>query len=437
MTTINTRVMTGFMELLPQDQICFNHMLDTIRKSYEQFGFIPLDTPVIERAEVLFTKAGQETEKQIYRIDKGETPQALRFDLTVPLARYVSHHFNDLTFPFKRYHIGKVYRGERPQKGRYREFYQCDIDIIGNESLGLVNDAEVVSVINTTFKKLALGDFTIRINNRKILSGFFAHAGLSEKITDILRIIDKLEKIGKEKVIEELQALGITTPQAHHIIDFASLKGAAETVIPSLRMMNIQNDLFLLGLSELEQVVQHLQELGVQPHNFCIDLSIARGLDYYTGTVFETMLNALPHIGSVCSGGRYDNLAESFSNKKLPGVGISIGLTRLFSQLKEHNMLPHSTPTIAEVLIIPLTQTVAYALDTATTLRNHGHNVQVYLEQAKPKKKIEYAHKLGIPFVIFIGDDEIAAQTYTIKNMHTGEQTTLKKEQLTPFFTKN
>ncbi len=430
MTKINTQVMSGFMELLPADQLLFNKMLDTIKTTYERFGFIPLDTPVIERAEVLFTKAGEETEKQIYRIDKGETPQALRFDLTVPLARYVSEHMNELAFPFRRYHIGKVYRGERAQKGRYREFYQCDIDIIGNEHLHLINDAEILSVINATFTALNVGDFTIRINNRKILNGFFAGLGVGEQMTPILRIIDKLEKIGRDKVIAELEIAGITGPIIEKILTLVALRGTSTSVIATLNNLAISNDLFTLGVQEMTAVTKHLEELGVPTSNYELDLSIARGLDYYTGTVYETMLNALPQIGSVCSGGRYDNLAESFSNKKLPGVGISIGLTRLFSQLKEHALISSNTSTPTKVMVIPLIETLTIPLEIATKLRTAGINTEVYLETGKMKKKLDYANKLGIAFVILVGEDEIKADKYTVKDMKTGEQKTVGRDTL-------
>lgn len=430
MTKINTQVMSGFMELLPTDQLLFNSMLETIRTSYERFGFIPLDTPIIERAEVLFAKAGEETEKQIYRIDKGDTPQALRFDLTVPLARYVSEHMNELTFPFRRYHIGKVYRGERAQKGRYREFYQCDIDIIGNEQLNLINDAEILSVINTTFTALNIGKFTIRINNRKILNGFFAGLGAEEQMTTILRSIDKLEKVGRDKVSAELTAAGLTTQTIEKIFTLVALRGAPATVLPALAALGITHDTFNLGLQELTLVTKHLEQLEIPTNNYELDLSIARGLDYYTGTVYETTLNNLPQIGSVCSGGRYDNLAESFCNKKLPGVGISIGLTRLFSQLREHNIITPGTGTTTKVLVVPLIDNLTIPLAIATQLRTAGINTEVYLEEAKMKKKLDYANKLGISHVILIGEDEIKVDKYTVKDMKTGQQVSIERNAL-------
>lgn len=430
MTKINTQVMSGFMELLPAEQILFNKMLDTIRTTYERFGFIPLDTPAIERAEVLATKAGEETEKQIYHIAKGDTPQALRFDLTVPLARYVSEHMNELTFPFRRYHIGKVYRGERAQKGRYREFYQCDIDIIGNEHLNLINDAEVLSVVNATFTALNIGSFTVRINNRKVLNGFFADLEAENKATTILRIIDKLEKIGPDKVIEELTNIGLNHTAIEKILKLVALQGSPEKVLAALKACGITNELFIQGVQELEAVTKYLHELGVPAQNYAIDLSIARGLDYYTGTVYETILNDLPHIGSVCGGGRYDNLAESLSNRKLPGVGISIGLTRLFSQLIQHQIVKPTISSPSKVLIVPLIDNLELPLSIATELRTAGINTEIYVEDAKMKKKLDYANKLEIKYVIFIGEDEIKTNTFTVKNMVTGEQCAMSKENL-------
>jgi histidyl-tRNA synthetase len=436
MFKINTQVMSGFMELLPDDQLLFNSMLDTIRTSYERFGFIPLDTPVIERAEVLFAKAGEETEKQIYRIDKGETPQALRFDLTVPLARYVSDHMNELTFPFRRYHIGKVYRGERAQKGRYREFYQCDIDIIGNEQLNLINDAEILSVINATFTALNIGTFTIRINNRKVLNGFFAGLGAGNQMTTILRIIDKLEKMGRSKVTEELAATGIAADVIEKILTLVALRGAPTTVLPALAALDVSHELFTTGVQELTTVTKHVEQLGIPMQNYELDLSIARGLDYYTGTVYETTLNAFPQIGSICSGGRYDNLAESFCNKKLPGVGISIGFTRLFSQLREHGIITPGASTTTKVLVIPLLDNLTMPLAIATQLRTTGINTEVYLETAKIKKKLDYANKLSISYVILVGEDEIKADKYTVKDMKTGEQVTVSRDALIPHINK-
>lgn len=430
MTKINTQVMSGFMELLPQDQLIFNTMLTTITTTYENFGFIPLDTPVIERSEVLFAKAGAEIEKQIYRIEKSDTEQALRFDLTVPLARYVSEHLNDLAFPFRRYHIGKVYRGERAQKGRYREFYQCDIDIIGNGILSLINDAEILSVINTVFTKLNLGEFIIRINNRKILNGFFAEHKLASKNTEILRTIDKLDKIGQAAVVQELAGLGISQDTVSKIATFLDIKGTPAEIINRLKNLSLTDQQFLTGVTELETVITHLQALGVPQNRYAIDLTIARGLDYYTGTVYETILTHLPAAGSVCGGGRYENLAESYCNQKLPGVGVSIGLTRLFSQLKTAGLIKPTGATPSQVMVIPMIPCLTQPLQVATTLRAAGINTEVYFEDAKLKKKLDYANKIGIKYVILIGEDEVTNNQVTLKNMHTGQQVTTSLEEV-------
>ncbi|MCX7842673.1 MAG: histidine--tRNA ligase [Clostridia bacterium] len=419
---ISPSILPGFMELLPAEQLLFNKMLDTIRNTYEKFGFIPLDTPVIEKSEILLAKSGGETEKQIYRFTKGDNDLSLRFDLTVPLARYVAQHQNDLTFPFRRYHIGKVYRGEKPQKGRFREFYQCDIDIIGSESLSIINDAEILSVIYSTFKALGFDDFTIRINNRKVLNGFFEWLEISSK-TDVLRIVDKLEKAGLEAVVKELSEMGLCKDTIDRLIAFISIKGSSDEVIQSLRQMNTGSELFNTGLDELEGVCAFIGNFGIPQANFEIDLTIARGLDYYTGTIYETVLNKYPGIGSVCSGGRYDNLAENYTDRKLPGVGISIGLTRLFYQLREANIIhagKQSTPT--KILIIPMQETMNYALDIATKIRNEGISAEVFLNEGKLGKKFSYADKLGIPYVVAIGEDEAKSGLFRLKDMHSGEQ---------------
>ena len=327
MSKVEPKTLPGFMELLPSEQIEFNRIKDIIRKTYEKYGFLPIDTPIIESSEVLLAKAGGETEKQIYRFNKGDTDLSLRFDLTAPLAKYVAKNYNDLAFPFRRYQIGKVYRGERTQRGRYREFYQCDIDIIDNENLNIINDAEIPSIIYNIFKEINFGKFTIRINNRKILSGFFDALGLSEKVTDILRIVDKIDKAGKDSIVEMLKEIGIEEEKTNKIIEFITTK---ENVVSYLKSLNIENELFNTGVQELEIVDKYMKFFGVPSEYYMIDLSIARGLDYYTGTVYETIVDEYPNLGSICSGGRYDNLAEFYTDKKLPGVGISIGLTRLF-----------------------------------------------------------------------------------------------------------
>ena len=427
---ITPSILPGFMELLPADQIVFNNMLDTIKKTYEKYGFIPLDTPMIEKSEVLLAKSGGETEKQVYRFNKGDNDLSLRFDLTVPLARYVSQHFGDLTFPFKRYHIGKVFRGEKPQKGRFREFYQCDIDIIGNESLSVINDAEILSVIYSTFKALGFDDFTIRINNRKVLNGFFEGLQVSDK-TEVLRTIDKLEKIGNEAVLKELEDIGLSKENSQRVLDFVSTKGSCRDIIKHLREMNVQNEMFNEGIDELELVVNYIDSFKVPSANYTIDLTIARGLDYYTGTIYETVLNQYPSIGSVCSGGRYDNLAQKYTTKKLPGVGISIGLSRLFYQLREAGILGEmKRATPSNILVIPMNGTMGNALEIATKIRDEGVSAEIYFNEGKIGKKFSYADKLGIPYVIVVGEDEVKSGIYKLKDMATGEQADMTVEQI-------
>ena len=428
---IEPRTLPGFMELLPEDQIKFNSMMDKIRKSYEKFGFLPIDTPIIEMSDVLLAKAGGETEKQIYRFNKGENDLALRFDLTVPLAKYVCEYFNDITFPFKRYQIGKVYRGERPQKGRYREFYQCDIDIIGDGSLSIINDAEMPSVIYTTIKELGFDKFTIRINNRKLLNGLFAELELTEKSTDIMRIIDKLEKIGKENVIKCLQDLDVPNEKIESIIKFIEVDGNNDEKIKALEELQFSNETFIQGLNEIKDVVKYVRFFGVPESNFKVDLTIARGLDYYTGTVYETFLDDYREIGSVCSGGRYDNLAEFYTDRKLPGVGVSIGLTRLFYKLNELSIVKEEEQSISKVLVVSMDEKYQNrALEVADSLRKAGINTDVYLEDKKIKAKFKYADKLKIPYVAVIGESEAEHGTVSLKNMISGEQEELTVEEV-------
>ena len=431
MEKVTPRILPGFMELLPADQILFNDMYDKIREVYESFGFLPLDTPVIELSEVLLAKAGGETEKQIYRFQKGDNDLSLRFDLTVPLARYVAQHQNDLVFPFKRYQMSKVYRGERPQKGRFREFYQCDIDIIGGEELDILYDAEMPAVIYHVFKKLGIGDFTIRINNRKVLGGFFSALGLSDKIEEILRIIDKIEKIGKDKVIEELVKIEVPEESTGKIIDFITISGDRKHMIESLRALGVENETFTLGVDELEIVSDAMVMFGMPEENFRIDLSIARGLDYNTGTVYETTINGHPEFGSVCSGGRYDNLTGFYTDKKLPGIGISIGLTRLFSQLRDNGLIAPKTGSIAKVLVIPMDKDVVpYAVKTANTFRANGIPADVYYGTKGMKQKMKYAARMGVAYAAIIGTDEAAAGTLALKDMNgEGGQKTVTAEE--------
>ena len=427
---VEPKTLPGFMELNPNDQVKFNQMKETIMRSYERFGFLPLDTPVIELSEVLLAKAGGETEKQIYRFTKGDTDLSLRFDLTVPLAKYVAEYYNDLAFPFKRYQIGKVYRGEKAQKGRYREFYQCDIDIIGDGELSIINDAQIPSIIYNTFKELGFDDFTICINNRKILNGLFDSLGLSDEATDILRIIDKIEKIGEDAVKGELEVLGISAEAIDVIINFVTIEGSIDEKINRLEKFEISNELFSAGVQELSDVIKYIRALGVPEGFFTIDLKIARGLDYYTGTVYETFLNDYRKIGSVCSGGRFDNLAEYYTDKKLPGVGISIGLTRLFYQLSQVDAIKADRESISDVLIIPMDSEIDDCLKIASFLREAKINTDIYFEAAKMKKKMKYADKWQIPFVIIVGEEERKTGMYSLKNMKTGEQFSLRLEEV-------
>ena len=424
MDKIKPRTLSGFMELQPDKQVQMDKMRAVLAETYARYGFTPLDTPAIEAAEVLLAKGGGETEKQIYRFTKGESDLALRFDLTVPLAKYVAANYGQLTFPFRRYQIGKVWRGERAQRGRFREFYQADIDIIGDGALDILNEAEIPAIIYDTFTRLGLHRFRIRVNNRKVLNGFFAILGLSEQAGDVLRTIDKLDKIGADKVRALLtDTCGVTVEQADEILRFIVCPGTSADKLAFLEQYRGRNETFDTGLDELRTVVGYLPAFGVPEENFELDLTIARGLDYYTGTVYETVLLDHPEVGSICSGGRYDDLAGYYTNKSLPGVGISIGLTRLFYILQEQNMISDAVLTApADVLILPMTDDLSAAVSLASMLRAGGLRVQLYSEKKKFKAKIGYADKLGIPFVIFLGEDEIAQNVCALKNMVTGVQ---------------
>ena len=427
MDKIKPRTLSGFMELLPARQQQMERFFQVLRETYALYGFTPLDTPVIEAAEVLLAKGGGETEKQIYRFEKGDSDLALRFDLTVPLAKYVALNYGQLSFPFRRFQIGKVYRGERAQRGRFREFYQADIDIIGDGQLDILNEAEIPAVIYRTFTALGLRRFQIRVNNRKILNGFYAMLGLTEQSGDIMRTVDKLDKIGPDKVKAILtEDLGLSEAQAGEILSFIAIRGSNGEILEKLAAYQGKNELFDRGLEELRAVVSCLGAFGVPEDNFAVDLTIARGLDYYTGTVYETTMLDHPEIGSICSGGRYDNLAEYYTDKKLPGVGISIGATRLFYVLEEQGLLNPNQPTApADVLVIPMSEDFVKAVEVATALRDAGIRTQLYTEKKKFKAKIGYADKLGIPYVVFLGEDEIANNVITLKDMASGQQQTL------------
>ena len=427
MDIIKPRTLSGFMELLPGKQIQFERMTEILRRTYASYGFAPLDTPVIEDAQILLAKGGGETEKQIYRFQKGDSDLALRFDLTVPLAKYVALHCNDLAFPFRRFQISKVYRGERAQRGRFREFYQADIDIIGDGKLDILNEAEIPAIIYNVFTGFGLKRFQIRVNNRKILNGFYAMMELSEKSGDIMRTVDKLDKIGAAKVkVILMDDCGLTGEQADEILKFIAITGTNAEVLAALEGYAGRNGIFDLGLTELKAVTANLAAFGVPEENFAVDLTIARGLDYYTGTVYETTLLDHPEIGSVCSGGRYDNLAGYYIEKALPGVGISIGLTRLFYVLDEQGLLNPALPSApADALVLPMTSDPAAAIALAQTLRSHGLKVQLYGEQKKFKQKMAYANKLGVPYAVLLGEDEIAEGVCSVKNMQSGEQVKL------------
>lgn len=418
------------MELLPRQQVLMESIMQTLRDTYSLYGFTPLDTPIIEASEVLLAKGGGETEKQIYQFTKGDSDLSLRFDLTVPLAKYVALHYGELAFPFRRYQIGKVYRGERAQRGRFREFYQADIDMIGDGKLDVSNEAEMPAIIYQVFDRLGLRRFQVRVNNRKILNGFYEMLGLSEQAGDVMRTVDKLEKIGADKVKGLLMELGVPEEKAGEILGFIGISGSNGQVLEALEAYRGRNELFDLGLDELKTVVKYLGGFGVPEENFAVDLTIARGLDYYTGTVYETFMLDHPEIGSICSGGRYDNLAEYYTDKVLPGVGISIGLTRLFFVLNEQGMLNQERNTApADVLLLPMVEDLSPAVELATKFRNAGVRVQLYGEQKKFKAKMNYADKIGVPFVVFLGEDEIRGGVVACKDMKSGEQTKLGFEE--------
>jgi histidyl-tRNA synthetase len=425
MKKVEPRTLSGFMELLPSDQLKFNKIKNTIEETYQQFGFLPLDTPIIEASEVLLAKAGGETEKQIYQIKRGNSDLTLRFDLTVPLAKYVAKNYGQLNFPFRRYQIGKVYRGERAQKGRYREFYQCDIDIIGDGSLNIINDAEIPNIIYNLFNNMGLTNFVIKINNRKVLNGFLQALNLTNQSSDIMRLIDKKDKISKESLINELENLNIDPNIINKLLTFININGTNNEIINQLQTLDINNELWQEGIAELETVYQYSIQFGIKENNIQIDLGIARGLDYYTGTVYETFLTDYLELGSICSGGRYDDLAEYYTDKKLPGVGISIGLTRLFTNLNELNLLKEEPINVSDVLIIPMTNNYEYIINCYNKLMENNIYTQIFYEQRSIKSIINYAINLNIPYVIFIGDDEIKNKTVTIKNIKTFEQKTM------------
>lgn len=435
MNIIKPSTLPGFMELLPKDQVVFNQLVDIIKTNFEKYGFLPIDTPVLEKAEVLLAKGGGETEKQVYAFTKGTTDIAMRFDLTVPLARYTVEHFSDLNFPFKRYQIGKVYRGERAQKGRYREFYQCDIDIIGNGKISLVNDAECPAVIYSIFREFDFGKFTININNRKILNGFFK--SLEVKSTEeVMRIIDKIDKIGVDNVKEELAKVGMSAENIDKLISFIEIDGTKEEIIEALKNLDCDNEDFIKGVEELETVVKYMRAYGVEDDYFKINLKIARGLDYYTGTVYETFLDDHRELGSVSSGGRYDNLAGYYTTNLMPGVGMSIGLTRLFSKMQELGLIKETKSEVSDIIIIPMEETMVESIEILSRLQKEGISATIYAESGKMGKKFKYADALDIKYALVIGENEIKSNVYGIKNMETGDQEDLSLEEIIAKFSK-
>ena len=429
---VEPRTLSGFMELLPQEQIKFNEMKRIIEETYELYGFLPQETPIIESSEVLLAKAGGETEKQIYSFTKGDTDLSLRFDLTVPLAKYVAKNYGQLTFPYRRYQIGKVFRGERPQKGRYRELYQCDIDIIGNGKLSIANDAQMPSIIYSIFKKFNFGKFIIRMNNRKILNGLFEEIGLKDQAKEALVIIDKLDKIGMENVKEELRNIGVTEENVVKLEEFFNINksGDNDEILAALKGLGFKSETFAQGLKEIEELITYVRLFGVEEEYFRIDLTIARGLDYYTGTVYETNIIGYENIGSICSGGRYDNLAEYYTKQNLPGVGISIGLTRLFYVLNELDLIKIENSSISKAVIVTMGVDFGEGVKVSNALRENGIKNEIYAEDAKTKNKFSYVDSLNIPYCIVIGQDEVDKKMYTLKNMATGEQEMLSIEDI-------
>lgn len=428
---VEPRILSGFLELLPEDQIVFDWMKSTIENTYKKYGFVSVETPIIEYSEVLLAKAGGETEKQIYRFNKGDNDLSLRFDHTVPLARYVAKNYPYLIFPFKRYSIGKVFRGERPQKGRFREFYQCDIDIIGNEVLDLTYDSELPLIIYDTFTNLGFEKITINLNNRKILNGLFNELGLTEVKDDVLRLIDKLDKIGYENFILSLKDYINDDKVIEELVKFLNIDGSCNDIINSLKNLNYKDKMFNLGVEELSTVINNIATLGLSENNYAINLKIARGLDYYTGTIYETFLDDYKELGSVCSGGRYNDLSSYYTDKVLPGVGISIGLTRLYSKLKELNFYANSEKTTTKVMVIDLAGGFEEALSLTSKLRKENITVDMpHLLNKGMKQKMQYANRLGIPYVIIIGEDEVKNKVYAFKDMNKGEQEMLSFDEL-------
>jgi histidyl-tRNA synthetase len=434
--------MPGVLELLPPEQIAFQEMLDTIRRNYERYGFLPVETPVMELAEVLLTKSGGETERQVYfvqstgALEQGQAPElALRFDLTVPLARYVAEHEARLTFPFRRYQIQRVYRGERAQRGRFREFYQCDIDAIGKDSLSVRFDAEMPAVIHAIFEELAIGPFTIGLNSRKIMRGFFASLGIGdgERQTLVLREVDKLDKRGIEHVRTTLtgEGFGLSAATVQRILEFVSVRTTShDEAMARLAELPTDEPQLAEGIADMREVLARVRDFGVPEHRYALNFSIARGLDYYTGTVYETTLDEHPGIGSICSGGRYDNLAGHYTKSHLPGVGISIGATRLFWQLREAGLIGAARSTVQVLVSLMDEAHLPEYLALASQLRAGGINTEVQLEPRKLAKQFQYADRAGIRFVAVLGPDELVAGRVTVKDLRKGDQFQVARGEL-------
>lgn len=434
MSIVQPRTPSGFPEYLPDEQIEFDRLKEVIRRTYESYGFSPIDTPDLELSNVLLAKGGGETEQQVYRFGKGRNDLTMRFDLTVPLARYAAEHEAQLVFPFRRYHIGKVHRAERAQAGRFREFYQCDIDVIGSESP--IVDAEFPAIINEIFTEFAFGEFTIRLNNRMVLNGFFEGIGVDakESSANILRIIDKMEKISESEFIDELSSAGLDESQIASITKFTAITGDNDAILTQLKSLGVQSELFDEGVSKLSELVQALRVMDVPESRFKIDLKIARGLAYYTGTVYETVLNDHPEVGSVCSGGRYDDLASHYTKTSLPGVGISIGLSRLFYKLRESGVIKPQAMSPAKLVVMPLSDAqIPASLVAASELRKAGVSTMLYSEPNPIKKKMRYADRMGFNWVVLIGEREAEAGTVSVKNMLTGESETVAREELAAY----
>lgn len=432
MAKVQPRIPSGFVEYLPDEQIEFNRLLSIIRETYEKYGFSPIDTPDMELSEVLLAKEAGETAKQIYRFEHGRNDLSLRFDLTVPLARYAAQHEGRLVFPFRRYHIGKVHRAERAQAGRFREFYQCDIDVIGSNSP--VIDAEFPPVINEIFEQFDFGEFTIRLNDRRVLNGFFEGIGLASVSREVLRIIDKMEKITRDDLVEELKAASLTGEQVESVLRFTEINGSNDEVLAQLRQLKPTSPQLEEGITKLTELISALRTMDVPESRFKIDLKIARGLDYYTGTVYETVLDEHPEVGSVCSGGRYDDLACHYTDTSLPGVGISIGLSRLFYKLRESGIIVPKTQSPACTVVMPIGEAqITASVAAAALLRKAGVATMLYTELNSLKRKMRYADRMGFDYVVLIGEQEVETNTVSVKNMNTGDSATVALSELAEY----